>query len=167
MTVREATGRDAPELARLITLAYRVEDFFKTGDRIDLAGVREKMREGSFLVAEDRGALAGCVFVSARSGLGYFGLLSVVPSQQRRGLGQTLVHAAEEFCRSAGCHTMEIEVVNLRPELLPFYRKRGYAEFGARPFPQTERSTRPCHFVVLRKPLGRRAHGSEASGKEP
>jgi hypothetical protein len=48
---------------------------------------------------------------------------------------------------------MEILVVNLRTELLPYYHRHGYVEVGVRPFPEDEPTKRPCHFVVLRKPL--------------
>ena len=53
MLIREASRADAPALAALINRAYRVEDFFKTGDRIDADGVEHEMAEGGFLVLED------------------------------------------------------------------------------------------------------------------
>jgi GNAT superfamily N-acetyltransferase len=102
---------------------------------------------------EDAAGTAGCVYVAVKGELGYFGLLSVDPSRQGHGIGTTLMRTAEEFCLGAGCRTMEILVVNLRNELLPYYRRHGYVEAGTRPFPDTERTSRPCHFVVLRKRL--------------
>jgi hypothetical protein len=48
---------------------------------------------------------------------------------------------------------MEIEVVNLRNELPPFYRKFGYVEHSTRAFPDDEHTSRPCHFIVMRKVL--------------
>jgi hypothetical protein len=48
---------------------------------------------------------------------------------------------------------MEIEVVNLREELPPYYRRLGYVERGTRPFPDVERTSRPCHFIVMDKDL--------------
>jgi GNAT superfamily N-acetyltransferase len=153
MTLREATTADAPPLAALVSAAYRVEDFFKIGDRIDAGGVLEKMRHGRFLLLEDGSGLAGCVYVEMNGPLGYFGLLSISPARQKQGLGARLIEAAESACRNAGCTEMEIEVVNLREELPPFYRKFGYAEQGTRTFPDDERSTQPCHFIVMRKAL--------------
>jgi GNAT superfamily N-acetyltransferase len=151
--LREATDEDVDRLTVLINAAYRVEDAFKFGDRIDADGVRQEMASGGFLVLEDDAGIAGCVYVAVKGELGYFGLLSVDPSRQGQGLGTTLLRAAEEFCRGAGCRTMEILVVNLRSELLPYYRRHGYVEIGVRPFPQDEPTKRPCHFVVLRKSL--------------
>jgi GNAT superfamily N-acetyltransferase len=151
--LREATDEDVNRLTAVINAAYRVEDIFKIGDRIDDDGVRDEMDRGRFLVLDDDYGIAGCVYVQVNGELGYFGLLSVDPSRQGQGIGTTLLRAAEEFCRGAGCRTMEILVVNLRTELLPYYRRHGYTEIGVRPFPDDERTRRPCHFVVMRKPL--------------
>jgi GNAT superfamily N-acetyltransferase len=151
--IRAATADDAEALARLISAAYQVEAFFKVGDRTDAADVRERMRRGRFLVLHADDGPAGCVYVVAHGDRGYFGLLSIDPARQRQGLGARLIAAAEEACRSAGCREMEIEVVNLRTELPPFYRRFGYREAGTRPFPDAERATRPCHFIVMSKRL--------------
>jgi GNAT superfamily N-acetyltransferase len=155
MTVlaRDATPADADRLAVLISAAYRVEDFFKVGDRIDPAGVLEKMRHGRFVVLEDGASLAGGVYIEVHGRIGYFGLLSISPSRQKQGLGARLIELAESACREEGCTEMEIEVVNLRTELPPFYRRFGYVEQSTRPFPVDERSTQPCHFIVMRKSL--------------
>lgn len=153
MHLRAAALEDADRLAALINAAYRVEDFFKIGDRIDARGVRLEMTRGRFLVLEDDAGMAGCVYLEVRGEIGYFGLLSVDPARQGQGLGTTLLHTAEEFCRGAGCRMMEILVVNLRTELPPYYRRHGYTEVATRPFPDDERTSRPCHFVVMRKAL--------------
>lgn len=154
MHPRVAGPDDAPALAALINLAYRVEDFFKIGDRTDAPEVREKMTHGAFVVLEDAdGTLAGSVYVTANESVGYFGMLSIDPSRQGQGLGTRLILEAEERCRRAGCRTMELEVVNLRTELPPFYRRFGYTETGTRPFSETERISRPCHFIVMSKSL--------------
>ena len=155
MLVRDATAADGEALARLITAAYRVEDFFKIGDRIDTAGVLEKMRRGRFVVLDDGGKLAGTVYIEINGETGYFGMLSIDPSRQRQGLGSRLIRIAEAACVDAGCTEIEIEVVSLRTELPPYYRKYGYAERGTRPFPDDEHTTRPCHFIVMRKSLTR------------
>ncbi|HSC28986.1 MAG TPA: GNAT family N-acetyltransferase [Vicinamibacterales bacterium] len=156
MSIRIADPAEAPAVAALITSAYRVEDFFVDGDRANAQDVLNRMTKGEFLLLEDAGrALAGCVYVEIRGTQGYFGLLSVDPARQRRGLGAQLVAAAEEHCRRAGCSEMEIEVVNLREELPSFYRRLGYSERGTRQFRDAGRARRPCHFVVMTKRLSR------------
>ena len=69
------------------------------------------------------------------------------------GARKRLITEAEDYCRRAGCREMELEVVNLRTELPPFYRRFGYVETGTRPFSETERTSQPCHFIVMSKPL--------------
>ena len=156
MHTRLAVPNDADRLAALISLAYRVEDFFKIGDRTDAAEVRDKMTSGAFILLlddEDRDRIAGSVYVTTHEEVGYFGMLSIDPSRQGRGLGTRLIAEAENYCRRAGCTTMELEVVNLRTELPPYYRRFGYVESGTRPFTESERTSQPCHFIVMSKPL--------------
>jgi GNAT superfamily N-acetyltransferase len=153
MQIRTAVPADAEALAALISLAYRVEDFFKIGDRTDPDDVRRRMGDGSFLLLEDAEQLAGAVYVQVHGDTGYFGMLSIEPARQGQGLGSRLIAAAEDHCRNAGCRTMELEVVNLRTELPPFYRRFGYAEAGTRPFSDHEQAKLPCHFIVMSKPL--------------
>src|SRR5262245_58734002 len=154
MRIRTAHPSEASAVAALISLAYRVEDFFKVGDRTDETEVLALMRKSTFLVMEDDNeALMACVYVDVRGDTGYFGMLSVDPVQQGHGLGRRLVQAAEEYCRDAGCRGMEIDVVNLRTELPDFYRRFGYAEVGTRPFTAGEETKLPCHYIVMTKAL--------------
>jgi len=162
MILRTAVLGDAERVAALISMAFQVEAFFVDGDRTNADVVRARMQRGSFLLIEDGpadprssepGALAGCVYVETRGDRGYFGMLSTDPGRQHQGLGRALVTAAEDHCRTAGCREMEIEIVNLRTELPPFYHRLGYVENGTRPFNQPERAKKPCHFVVMTKKL--------------
>ena len=154
MKTRIAVPADARAVAALISLAYRVEDFFKIGDRTDEGDVLARMTKSSFLLLEDdAGTLVGCVYVAIRGDTGYFGMLSIDPARQGQGLGSRLIAAAEDHCRHAGCREMELEVVNLRTELPPFYRRFGYVESETRPFPDHDRAKLPCHFIVMTKSL--------------
>lgn len=149
---RTATLEQAADVARLVSLAYRVEDFFKQGDRTDPENVRRLMTQGCFLTLEDPpGTLAGCVYVKIEDGRGYFGMLSVDPARQGQGLGARLIAAAEDHARAAGCDHMDLHVISLRTELPPFYRRFGYVEQGTIPF--DEPTKLPCHIIVMSKPL--------------
>ncbi len=152
--VRVAAEEEAPAIARLISLAFQVEAFFKVGDRTNPAEVRDLMKTGEFLVLEDPpGIPAGCVHLKIEGDRGHFAMLSIDPARQGRGFGRLLVDEVEARSRAAGCRHMDIEIVNLREELPPFYRRLGYVETGTATFPDTEHSTRPCHFILMTKTL--------------
>ena len=152
--IRPAIPQDAPVLAILINDAFKVEAFFKIGDRTSADEIRQMMGTGQFLVLEEpRGTIAGCVYVAFQGERAYFGMLSIEPSQQGRGLGQHLIDVVEARCRERGCRHLDIHIVNLREELPGFYRRLGYVDNGTLPFSDAERASRPCHFIVMTKAL--------------
>jgi GNAT superfamily N-acetyltransferase len=151
--MRLAVPQDAEEIACLVNVAYHPERFFTDGDRTNPEKVRGLMEKGKLLLAEEAGAIVGCVYVERRGERGYFGLLAVDPSRQGTGLGGRLVAAAEDDCRDAGCRFMDLTIVNLRPKLPGFYRHLGYAENGTEPFPSDQHSNQPCHLIKMTKPL--------------
>ena len=154
MTLRQATAADTPDILRLINGAFAVERFFIAGDRIDAAGVARCLERGLFLMLDEPGPQpVACVYVELHGDRGYFGMLSVAPGRQNRGIGRRLVTAAEHHCRAAGCTAMDIRVVNLRTELPPIYRRLGYIESGTAPFTPDTPTLQPCHFVLMTKPL--------------
>lgn len=153
MRFRLAQPADAEAIAALINQAFQVERFFVDGHRIGLGEVQDRLHKGQFLLAEEGGALAACVYVEPRGERGYLGLLSVDPQRQRGGLGSRLMAAAEDRCRRNGCRFLDLHIVNLREELPAFYRRRGYIETGTAPFPADTPTKLPCHFIVMSKPL--------------
>jgi predicted N-acetyltransferase YhbS len=156
--IRIAEASDARQVMAVINSAFRVaEQFFCFEDRIALEEVERLFTTGTFLVAGSRGdrLLAGCVYVELKDDeRSYLGLLSVDPAQQQGGLGSLLMTEAEKHCRELGSRFMDILIVNLRTELFPFYRRRGYVETGTLPFPPDVKTKEPCHFITMSKPLG-------------
>ena len=152
--LRVAATADAEEITRVINAAFKnAESFFIERDRIDSAKVHEFLETGQFLVLEDKGGLAACVYVEKRGERGYAGLLAVDPSCQRSGLGSRLMTAAEDHCRDLGCMFMDLRIVNLRRELPEFYRRRGYVPTGTTPFTPDLPTKLPCHFINMSKLL--------------
>lgn len=152
---RTAGPPDVAAIVALVNDAYEVESSFIKGPRTNEKDIGRLLETGGFLLAEGPAGLEGCIYVEPRGAVGYFGLLSVATMLQGRGLGRRLIAAAEAGLRGARCQIVEILVVNLRKELLPFYAALGYAASGAAPFPEGEASRllHPCHFVVMRKAL--------------
>ena len=154
MQERVAEVTDAPAIMAVINAAFRrAESFLIDRDRVDLEMVRSLLERGKFLVAEDGGVLAGCVYIELRGDRAYLGLLSVDPDRQKAGLGSQLMNAAENYCARAGCRFMDLRIVNVRRELPAFYRHRGYVETGTAPFTPGLNPKVPCHFVEMSKPL--------------
>lgn len=153
---RLATPDEAPALARLINDAFVVEAFFKIGDRTSAEEIRELMQSGGEFLVLERGlptALVACVYLKVAGDRAYFGMLSIDPGSQRQGLGLRIIKAVEARALEHGCRFMDIHIVNLREELLPYYRRLGYEESGTLPFSEPQRASRPCSFVILSKAL--------------
>jgi GNAT superfamily N-acetyltransferase len=119
---------------------------------VSAALVSDLLSRGTFLIGEEAGVPAACVFVQLTGDRGYFGLLAVDPGRQGRGWGREMVEAAEQHARATGCIAMDLSVVNLRTELPPFYHRLGYTETGTAPFTDP-RATQPCHFVLMSRSL--------------
>jgi len=157
MMPRPATTDDVAALVRLINAAYRVEDFFVRGDRTSKEDVRARIAapHGSFLVidAPEAHTLAGAVYVKIHGDRGHFAMLAVDPERQGQGIARALVRAVEDHCLAAGCRYLDIDVVNLRSELPPFYEKLGFLPHGAAPFPDPTKLHRAAHVVLMTKPL--------------
>jgi ribosomal protein S18 acetylase RimI-like enzyme len=152
--VREATASDVPEIVSLINRAFQVERFFKNADRTDAESVQRNMKEGTFLLLYEGGAMVACVYVQVEGDRGYLGTLSVDPSRQRSGLGRRMMNIAEDYCCNAGCKVLDIRVVNLRTELPAIYRKFGFVETGVELPERTRSFTQPVHFIIMTKDLG-------------
>jgi Predicted acetyltransferase len=134
MSYRLATSDDAQRMIAMINAAFSIEQFLE-GTRTDEARLAAMMDKGSMLLAEDEsGNLLGCIYFELRGKRGYLGMLAVDPAQQGRGLSRPIVEAAEDKLRAAGCEDVEIIVLNMRPELLPIYKRFGFVEQGTMDF---------------------------------
>ena len=150
---RVASVADAEALARLINSAFRVEQPFIEGDRINPDGVRAYMEKGKFLLTEDAEGLTGCVYVELHGDRGYLGLLGVEPQRQGTGLGRKLMDAAENFFRQAGCVAVDLRIVSARAPLPSFYRHLGYLETGTAPFAPDVPAKVPWHYILMSKTI--------------
>jgi len=153
--IRLATMADMPQMIPIINAAFSVEEFID-GTRTDPERLPPMFDTGDFLLFEEDGRILATVYVEIHDDhRGYFGMLSVDPTQQGRGLGRKMVEAAEDHCRKAGCDVMDINVVNLRTELPPIYRKLGYVEVGIEEFHPSKplKAGVEAHCIVMSKAL--------------
>lgn len=170
MDIRLATPADLPSLHPVIESAYRgdsaragwtFESDLLTSPRTDLATLESILASPAdrLLVAVRESAPIGCVQISDRGeGTAYLGLLCIDPALQAAGLGRALIAAAEDHAaRLFAATTMEMTVIDRRPELIAYYQRRGYvltAEKRAFPIPLDP----PLEMVVLAKALAASVH---------
>jgi ribosomal protein S18 acetylase RimI-like enzyme len=153
ISFRDADANDIDDIARLINTAFLVEEFFIVRDRTNPATVRDLMKKGKFILAEDGPNLVASIYVELRGKRGYFGMLSVDPPRQRMGIGRQLVAAAEKYFRESGCNFSDLKIVNVRTELLTLYRRLGYVEIGTAAYDDPVPTKMPVHFIAMSKPL--------------
>jgi predicted N-acetyltransferase YhbS len=162
--------QDYAEIVSLVNAAYRGEaskigwtteaDLIAGTQRVDEAQLELELSQPGAVVLKlnaDNGELLGCVFLH-RTAFGlYLGMLSVWPHLQAKGLGKTLLWAAEEHARNMGTRRIYMNVVSVRSELIAWYERHGYAKTGeTNPFPDTPAfgvPIVPLEFVVLEKYL--------------
>jgi GNAT superfamily N-acetyltransferase len=153
LSVREAGPADISALTRLINTAFAVERSIYDGERIDPEQCANLLATGKVLLAEENASLIGCIYLELRNHSGYLGLLSVTPLRQNQGIGRFLLTTGEDWFRDQGRKTTELQIINLRTELLDFYRRHGYRESGTAPFPADVPTHIPCHFIRMTKTL--------------
>ena len=135
LAVRGARVTDAEGIARLISeLGYRTtaEQMRKRLDAI--------LRSDDYetLVADDDGRIVG--IVGTRIGplyedddsYGQIMALAVATEQQRRGIGQRLIEAAESRLVGRGARVLVVNSGNHRVDAHAFYERQGYAFTGRR-----------------------------------
>jgi len=154
ITIRIATIADVEAITSVINKAFaQAERSFIDSDRIDGKQVSDFLKSGKFFLAESGNILLGCVYIEKRGDRAYLGLLSVNPDTQQYGVGSLLMDIGENDARSQGCRYMDLSVVNLRKELVRYYKRRGYVETGTGAFPAEVKTKVPVHFINMSKEI--------------
>jgi ribosomal protein S18 acetylase RimI-like enzyme len=155
LSVRLAAQSDIPAMIALVNAAFVVESFLE-GTRTDEDRMTALMQQGTFLVAlAPSGRMVASVYTEKRGERSYLGMLAVSPELQGQGLGRLMVESAEHHSREQGSRAMDLTVLSLRAELLPFYGKLGYELVGTDPFhpPRPLKPGLQCHCIRLSKVL--------------
>jgi GNAT superfamily N-acetyltransferase len=153
ISTRTATYTDSYAITRLVNTAFLVEQFFIERDRTNPAEIGNLMRKGTFLLAEEGSTLVGCIYMELRGEHGYFGMLSIDPQRQSKGLGRQLVGEVEKYFRDAGCKSCDLKIVNVRTELHDLYHRWGYVDTGTAIYNDPTPTKIPVHFIEMSKAL--------------
>ena len=135
-------------------------------DRVSRDEIALAMARGGVLIARDREGIVGSVCVKLlRDDLAEFGMLVSHPERRGCGIGSALVSAAEDWGRSQGCSTMQLELLQpcdrshaVKSFLHDWYTRLGYRPKGTVPFEHdfphlVEELLVPCDFTQYRKEL--------------
>ena len=113
------------------------------GQRTDAAALRAQIAwpgHAILCLRAAAGPILGCAAVhdidDERSRGVYFGMLTVRPDMQARGLGRALLDRIEQLARERGATRVAMTVIPLRQTLVAWYERRGFRPTGeVRPFP--------------------------------
>jgi len=142
MNIGTATINDIPELQRLINKAYRgdasrngwtSEEGILEGERIGqetLEGDLGPDHTNILKYTDVNGAILGTVYTEFKTPVLYPGMLAVMPGQQARGMGKSIMQEAENLAKKHDCDRIAIPVISSRLELISWHERRGYRMNG-------------------------------------
>ena len=139
-----ATLLQAQELAHLVNSAYRGEYAEQgwTSEASILGGQRTDAESLSAIIQTPKHQiemvfdtvskqLIGCVHLIQESpDTLYFGMLTVEPKLQGKGIGKILLNHVENVAKAYGLGRIRFTVIPARTELVAFYERRGYRPTG-------------------------------------
>jgi RimJ/RimL family protein N-acetyltransferase len=163
--VRRAEPGDAPALAALTAAVGREPQGWLLDDAAgpSIADERRYVRlvrrdpNAAVLVAEEDGEIVGRLSISrdphpASAHVADLGLV-VAASHRRRGIGATLLGAAEDWARGAGIDKLELHVFPHNGPAIALYEKQGYEREGVRRRHYRRRSGEVVDAILMAKLL--------------
>ena len=167
-----ATSIDVKEITALLNSAYRGESSKQGwtsevhligGDRrTDEPGLQYVINLADSIVLKylnEEQKIIGCVNLQLHGTKIYLGMFSVAPQLQGLGIGKQILNAAEEYANSLQCTSIYMSVIDVREELINWYKRHGYVETGVRKaFIEDAVSgnhLQPLAFMILEKEIGK------------
>lgn len=149
LSFRMAQSADLPALVELVNSAYRGDSSRKgwtteadilDGQRTDVEMLSEFISKEKhwMIVGNYQNQIVSTVQLEkVGSDTCYFGMFTVKPEMQTFGIGKTFLKWIENFAQmELGCRQMEMTVITVRKDLIPWYEKQGYQYTGEdRDFP--------------------------------
>jgi GNAT superfamily N-acetyltransferase len=98
--------------------------------RLTPQSMAEDAAKGALLLADQSGALVGCVFVRPKGDALYIGKLAVRPGLQGQGIGGALVDAAKTEARALGLAMLELQTRVELTENHAAFARMGFVKSG-------------------------------------
>ena len=161
---------DVADITALLNSAYRGESskqgwttevhLIGGNQRTDEPSLQQVMKLADSIVLKyinDEQKIIGCVNLQLHGNKIYLGMFSVAPHLQGMGIGKHLLNAAEEYANTTQCNTIYMSVIDVREELINWYKRNGYVETGERKeFIEDAVSgnhLQPLAFIILEKEI--------------
>jgi len=159
MKIRATTVQDASTLACLISSANSdvatrfgltqencpKHPSFCTADWV----LADMARGESYFLAEESSDPIACVaFELAGAGIAYLNRLSVLPAQQRQGVGTQLVQHVLQLASAAACQRLSIGVIAQHSALQHWYSQLGFVTAETKQFAHLPFSVTYMHCPV-------------------
>jgi len=142
ITFKTATIHEAHSLADLVNSAYRgdssklgwtTEAELLDGQRTDVDSLSELIQtpKNQIEMAFEGNKLVGCVHIKEMGNdTLYFGMLTVSPALQSKGLGKEIINHVETIALKKNLKRIKITVIQYRKELISYYERRGFRPTG-------------------------------------
>jgi ribosomal protein S18 acetylase RimI-like enzyme len=154
LCIRRATPDDYAGIVALLKCCFADEGPEIGGTPDTLESVAKLQASGDeLLVLEKENVIVGFVEVNPRRRAAF--KLAVLPPWRRRGIGQSLMEAAEKYAVSSGWGELLVGVMKAKPTLVQYYSRLGYLDEGR----EEVLATQPGYvgpesrITIMRKPL--------------
>jgi predicted N-acetyltransferase YhbS len=165
--IQPVTENDIPAITKLVNSAYQGEPGSKSwtsegdivaGQRTTEDSVRNLLQQATITMlkcSDEQQAIVGCVLLEKKKDTLYLGMLSVDPKMQASGIGKLLLQHGEGFARDHQYDTVTITVIDMRHELIEWYKRKGYRPTGnSQPFSnQSSKAKANFLFMEMKKEL--------------
>jgi GNAT superfamily N-acetyltransferase len=150
---KTATPLNAQEIASLVNSAYRgeysqqgwtTEASLLDGQRTDAESLQKLINSPLNQIeiayeGESESIIASVHLIQELPDTLYFGMLTVEPRAQAKGLGKIILQHVESVAISYGFKRIRFTVIPTRTELVAFYERRGFKATGNfEPFPEQD-----------------------------